>query len=338
MRVMEIRDSWGTASIVAVERPDRDPGPREVAVKMEAASINYRDLVMARGGYGRRGGSLPLVPVSDGAGRVVAVGSDVDQVAVGDLVCPLFAQTWLDGPLLESHWAGMLGGPLDGVMQECMVLPQQGVARVPEHLSAVEAATLPCAALTAWNAVIEVGAVGPGDTVVTQGTGGVSLFALQFAKLMGARVIATSSSDTKLTLARSLGADETINYRQTPEWGRLVREMTGGRGADVVVEVGGAGTLEQSIRAVRVSGKVCLIGVLSGAAGPLNLGPVVTQHISLLGITVGSRAMFEAMCRAVAQHQLQPVFELAPGGFDQVAAAIESIGEGRHIGKLCLRF
>jgi NADPH:quinone reductase-like Zn-dependent oxidoreductase len=223
-------------------------------------------------------------------------------------------------------------------MQEYMTLHEDGVAKVPEHLTSLEAASLPCAALTAWNAVVESGEIGPGDTVVTQGTGGVSLFALQFAKLVGARVIITSSSAEKLAFARELGADETIDYNETPDWGKAVRTLTAGRGADLIVEVGGAGTLEQSVKAVRVSGTVCLIGVLSGAAGPINLGPVVTQHIRLLGITVGSRSMFERMASAIAVHQLKPVVQHSAFTFEQVAAAIAAIGEGRHIGKLGLQF
>ena len=195
MKVMQIQDSWGPDHIRAAERPVPEAGPGEVLVRMEAASLNYRDFVMANGGYGRRGGKLPLVPCSDGAGRVAAVGPGVTRVAVGDLVCPIFGQTWMSGPFREIHWAGNLGGPRDGVMQEYMVCHQEGVARAPKHLDAVQAATLPCAAVTAWNAVVAQGHVKAGDVVLVQGTGGVSLFALLFAKMHGARVLATSSSD-----------------------------------------------------------------------------------------------------------------------------------------------
>src|SRR5262249_37324980 len=251
-------------------------------------------------GYGRRSGNLPLVLVSDGAGIVEAVGAGVTRAKAGDLVCPAFSQTWFSGTFHEAVWQGTLGGPLDGTMQEYMCLSEQGVVKAPAHLSALEAATLPCAALTAWNAVVEQGATQAGDVVLIQGTGGVSLFALIFAKMHGAETILISSSDEKLERAKPLGADHLINYKATPDWGKAAREISGGRGVDDVVEVGGAGTLERSVRAVRPSGVVSLIGVLAGGAGELNLGPIVTQNIRLQGITVGSRELFEAMNCALA--------------------------------------
>jgi NADPH:quinone reductase-like Zn-dependent oxidoreductase len=335
---MQIEDTWSLLSIKRAERPQRDPGPGEALVQMRAATINYRDLLLAQGGYGHRGGQLPLVPVSDGAGHVVDVGPEVSRVRVGDLVCPTFAQTWLQGELEQSHLNGMLGGPLDGVMQEFMTIHEDGLIKAPEHLSAMESAALPCAALTAWNAVVESGGVGPGDTVVTQGTGGVSLFALQFAKMFGARVISLSSSEGRLAFARRLGADETINYRSTADWGKKIRALTDGNGADLIVEVGGAGTLEQSVRAVRVSGTICLIGVLAGAAGPVNFGPIVTQHIRLLGITVGSREMAERMFTAIQLHRMRPIVQSSGYGFEEVAQAIGCIAAGQHLGKLGVEF
>src|SRR5262245_14233309 len=289
MKVMQIEEDWSPDNIRMAERPRPEAGPGEVLIKMEAASLNYRDVVVARRGYGRRSGQLPLVPLSDGAGRVVAAGAGVTRVAVGDLVCPIFNQRWSAGPLTEEYWPGTLGGPHDGVMQEVMRLSEHGLVRAPRHLDALEAATLPCAAVTAWNALVVQGGIRAGDVVLVQGTGGVSLFALLFAKLHGARVIATSSSDVKLERVRSMGADHVVNYRTTPAWDKVAREATGGTGVDLVVEVGGSGTLETSVRAVRVSGTVSLIGVLSGVAGSVNLGPVVTQNIRLQGVTVGSR-------------------------------------------------
>ena len=304
MKVMQIQDEWSPDHIRPAERPKPEPGPGEVLLRMEAASVNYRDFVMARRGYGRRSGELPLVPVSDGAGRVAAVGPGVTRAAVGDLVCPIFSQAWLAGPFREEHWASTLGGPRDGVMQEYLRLHQDGVVRAPRHLDALQAATLPCAAVTAWHAVVAEGRVKAGDTVLVQGTGGVSLFALLFAKMHGARVVLTSSSDAKLERARALGADHVVNYQTTPEWHRVAREVTGGAGVDLVVEV--AGTLDASVRAVRVSGTLALIGVLAGAAASLGLGPVVTQNIRLQGITVGGRDLFEAMVRAIELHRTVP--------------------------------
>ena len=338
MKVMEIRGDWSPDNIVPAERPDPEPGPGEVLLRMRAASLNYRDFVMANRGYGRRSGTLPLVPVSDGAGEVVAVGSGVSRVAPGDLVCPIFGQTWLSGSVRDELWEGMLGGPRDGVMQEFMVLSEEGVVRAPRHMSAVQAATLPCAAVTAWNALVSQGELRQGDTVLVQGTGGVSLFALLFAKLKGAEVIITSSSDEKLARAQALGADHLVNYRELPEWAARVRELTAGAGVDHVVEVGGAGTLAQSIRAVRTSGTISLIGVLSGGAGSLNLGPVVTRNIRLQGVTVGSREVFEEMAREMEEHRIVPPIDERTFAFEAVGDAIKAFAKGGHFGKVCASF
>ena len=337
MKVIELRDDWALENVKPGTRPDPKPGAGEVVVKMEAASLNYRDFVMVRHGYGRHSGELPLIVLSDGAGRVVETGAAVTRVKAGDLVCPLFAHTWLGGPLTEAHRAHMLAGPLDGVMREFMCLSQEGVVKAPAHFSAAEAATLPCAALTAWNAVIESGTK-PADLVVTQGTGGVSLFALQFAKLAGATAAITSSSADKLARANALGADIRIHYRQHPEWSRELRRQTGGRGADLVIELGGEKSLDQSLRAVRVSGTVALIGVLSGGIAPLNLGRVVTQNVRLQGVTLGNRDMFDAMVRAIERHNLKPAIDAHRFGFDETRAAIAAIAEGRHFGKIVVEF
>ncbi len=338
MKVMQIEEDWSPDNIRIAERPRPEPGRGEVLVRMEAASVNYRDVVVARRGYGRRSGQLPLVPLSDGAGRVVEAGPEVTRVAVGDLVCPIFNQRWIAGPLKEEYWAGTLGGPHDGVMQEFMLLREDGVVRAPRHLSALEAATLPCAAVTAWNVVVAQGGVNAGDVVLVQGTGGVSLFALLFAKMHGARVVATSSSDAKLERVRSMGADHLINYRTTPAWDKVAREVTGGIGVDLVVEVGGAGTLETSVRAVRVNGTVSLVGVLSGVTGSLNLGPVVTQNIRLQGVTVGSRELFQDMVRAMEVHHLAPPIDEHVFAFAEVGRALTALPEGQHFGKVCIRF
>jgi len=338
MKVMEIRDEWSPDNICMGERPDPEPGPGEVLLRMKAASLNYRDYLMCQRGYGRRSGTLPLIPVSDGAGQVVAVGEGVSRVAVGDLVCPIFGQTWISGPLREEHWSGLLGGPRDGVMQELMVLAEDGVVKAPRAWSPVQAATLPCAAVVAWNAVVHQGHAKAGDVVLVQGTGGVSLFALLFAKIQGAEVIATSSSDDKLDRLKALRADHVVNYKHTPDWHKTAREITDGIGIHIVVEVGGAGTLEKSIQAVRPGGTVALIGVLSGAVGEINLAPVVTQNIRLQGITVGARDLFEEAVKAIEFHGIEPPIDENLFAFDAVGEAIKSIPEGRHFGKICSSF
>jgi NADPH:quinone reductase-like Zn-dependent oxidoreductase len=336
MRVMQIQDEWGPEHIRAAERPDPRPGPGEVVVRMEAASLNYRDVVVSRRGYGRRTGELPLVPLSDGAGRVVEAGPGVTRAAVGDVVCPIFSRTWLAGPFGEEHFGATLGGPVDGVMQELMLVHQDALVRAPRHLTAAQAATLPCAAVTAWNALVTQGGVKAGDWVLVQGTGGVSLFALQIALLHGARVLATSSSDEKLERLRALGAHRVVNYRAAPDWDRAAREATGGRGVDHVVEI--AGTLDPAVRAVRVNGIVSVIGVLAGLQPTLNLGPVVTRNVRLQGVTVGSRAVFEDLVRAFEQHGTVPVIDPRAYGFEEVGAALEALPEGRHFGKVVVRF
>ncbi len=267
MKVYEVRGKFGLESLVGAERPRPQPGPHEVLVRVKAVSLNYRDLLVVKGAYNPKM-PLPRVPCSDAAGEVAAVGDKVTRLRAGQRVAGLFMPAWQSGEVTDDKARSALGGAVDGVLAEYVLLPADGVVAVPEHLSDEEAATLPCAAVTAWHALVTEGAVKPGDTVLVQGTGGVSLFALQFAHLAGATVIATSSRDDKLERARALGASAGINYKTTPEWGDRARELSGG-GVDHVVEVGGAGTLAQSLRAVRMGGRVSLIGVLSGGAGPV---------------------------------------------------------------------
>ncbi len=338
MKVLEIRDAWGLEHLVPGNRPEPEPGPTEVVIAMRAASLNYRDHVMLQRGYGARSGELPLIPVSDGAGEVVATGADVTRVEVGDLVCPCFAQSWMSGPLREEHWSGMLGGPHDGVLQQLMALDESGVVKAPEGWDALSAATLPCAALTAWNAVVATGGVKAGDTVLVQGTGGVSLFALQFARMHGARVVAISGNAGKRARAGALGAEYVIDYVEDTQWGRTARAFAGGRGVDLVVEVGGAGTLEQSLRAVRVGGTLAMIGVLSGGLAEVNLGLVVTRDIDLKGITIGNRDMFEDMVAAIDRNGLTPQIDDRVWTFDEAPAALAALPEGRHYGKICIRY
>ena len=338
MKVMELRDDWGLEHLQLAKRPRPEPGLGEVLIAMQAASLNFRDTVMIQRGYGRRSGELPLVPVSDGAGEVVAVGDGVSRVKAGDLVCPAFSQLWITGPLKEEYWPGMLGGPHDGVLQEFMALDASGVVKAPTGYSAQQAATLPCAAITAWSAVVTQGKVKAGDVVLIQGTGGVSVFALQFAKMSGARVIATSSSADKLARLEALGADHVINYAEDETWGRTARALAGGQGVDLVVEVGGARTLEQSLRAVRVDGTIAMIGVLSGGLAEVNLGLVVTQNIRVQGVTIGNRDMFEEMVAAINQNGLEPVIDEHIYAFDQAPEALRALPEGQHFGKICLNY
>jgi NADPH:quinone reductase-like Zn-dependent oxidoreductase len=335
VRAVEIRGAFGLDHLALVERPDPRPGPGQVLVRLRAASLNYRDLLTVEGKYNPKQ-RLPLIPCSDGAGEVVEIGQGVTRVRPGDRVCGAFAQKWIAGTPTRDKLRSTLGGPLDGTLAELAVFDEEGVVHVPDHLSDEEAATLPCAAVTAWSALVTEGGVAAGDTVLVLGTGGVSLFALQLATLLGARVIATSSRDDKLDRARALGASEGVNYRETPEWGARVKELTGGAGADHVVEVGGAGTLQQSLRAVRFGGTISLIGNLAGTKTELFLTQVFMQHVRLNGILVGHRESFEAMNRAVAFHKLRPVIDrVFP--LEEVRAAFDHMAAGDHFGKIVVR-
>jgi NADPH:quinone reductase-like Zn-dependent oxidoreductase len=334
MKVYEVRGSFGIENLAIVERPRPLPGHGEVVVKVRAASVNYRDLLVVKGLYNPRL-PLPRIPFSDGAGEVIAVGSGVSRVKEGDRVAGIFMQKWLSGELTEAGVKSALGGEIDGMLAEYAVLPEEGVVHLPDHLSYEEAATLPCAAVTAWHAVIETG-VKPGDTVLVLGTGGVSVFALQFARLAGAQVIATSGSDAKIDKAIQLGAAQGINYKAVPDWGGKVRELTDGKGVDLVVEVGGAGTLPQSIKAVRIGGRISLIGVLTGNTGEVNPLPLVMKKVRLQGILVGSREMFESMNRAISKTRLSPVIDrVFP--FEEVGEALRTMERGAHFGKICIR-
>ena len=336
MKVFQIQDDWSIDNLTLTERPKPEPGPGQVLLKMKAASLNYRDLVVPLRGYGKLTGTLPLIPLSDGVGDVIAIGEGVGRVAVGDRVCPLMIQSWISGPPTMERLTSTLGGPLDGVMTEYMVLSEQGVVKASEHLSDEEAAALPCAALTAWSAVVTDGQVKAGDRVLVQGTGGVSLFALQFAKLLGAHVIVTSSSDEKLQRAINLGADEGLNYVSTPKWGKEVRRMAGADGVDLIVEVGGQQTLPQSLRAIRAGGTISLIGVLSGLNMDVSLGLIVIRKVRLQGITVGNRDGMEAMMRAISQHAIKPVIDRT-FTFEELRQALDYLVRGLHFGKICIQ-
>jgi NADPH:quinone reductase-like Zn-dependent oxidoreductase len=333
MKIWQIQSSFGFDQLKMTERPDPQPAPGQVVVRIRAVSLNYRDLLVTKGLYNPKM-PLPRIPCSDGAGEVVAVGAGVTSLKVGDRVATMFMQKWLAGPLNDSAARSALGGDLDGTLAEQMVLAEEGVIPIPSHLSFEEAATLPCAALTAWNALV-CGGIKAGDSVLVQGTGGVSIFALQFAKLAGAKVLATSSSDEKLERARKSGADAVTNYRTQPDWEKWCRAQTGGIGADHIVEVGGAGTLEKSLRAVRTAGHIALIGVLTGT-GTVNPLPILMRSINVRGIYVGSRAMFEDMNRAIELHRLKPVID-GVFSFDEAPAAFKHLESGAHFGKVVIR-
>ena len=337
MKVFQIENDWSFEHLTLKERPIPKPGPGEVLLRMKAASLNFRDLVVLRRGYGSLTGTLPLVPVSDGVGEVTEVGAGVTRVNVGDRVCPLFMQRWISGPPNRERLTATLGGPLDGVMAEWMALPAEAVCMAPEHLSDEECAALPCAALTAWSALITEGRLKPGDSVLVQGTGGVSLFALLFAKMAGAKVVIISGNEDKLARALKLGADEGLNYRDIPEWGREVRELCEGEGVDQIVEVGGSQTFPQSLHAVRPGGTISMIGVLSGPTMEAQLGLIVTRQIRMQGITVGNRDGFEAMTHAITLHNLRPVIDRTYD-FEQLPDALNRLRSGAHFGKICLRF
>ena len=334
MKVWQVAREWSIDGMELVDRPEPEPGPGQIVVRMRAASLNYRDLLTVQG----QGGTykLPLIPFSDGAGEVAAVGQGVSRVAVGDRVCPMFFQSWFDGGPSASGRRLALGGTRPGVLQELLVLDAEGVTRIPDHLSFAEAATLPCAALTAWRALFDEAHLRPGQTVLVQGTGGVSIFALQFAKLAGATVIVTSSSDEKLERAKALGADHTINYREVPEWGKAAADWAGGC-VDHIVEVGGKDTFRQSIEAARVGGTILVIGVLSGFAQQISIPSLFSKNLRVIGLSVGSRKMFENMAAAIGHNRLKPVIDQTLD-FTEVPDALRLMQQAGHFGKIAIAF
>lgn len=337
MKTFEIQGGFGLDHVIAAERPVPVPGPKDVLIKMRAVSLNYRDLGVIEGFYNPNL-KLPLIPVSDGVGEVVALGEQASRFKIGDRVSAIFTQSWISGEPTQEGWGSTLGNPLDGLLAEYAVIREEGLVRVPEHLTDEEAAALPCAGVTAWHAIVEEGRVKAGDTVVVQGTGGVSLFALQFAKLHGATVIVTSSSNEKLERAKSLGADFGVNYRSNPDWDKAVLEYTDGRGADLIVDLGGAATLNRSLSALKVGGQISIVGILSGASVEgFDIVPAILKKARLQAINVGSRDMFEAMNRAIGQNALRPVVDrVFP--FERAVDALHYLAKGTHFGKICIRF
>jgi NADPH:quinone reductase-like Zn-dependent oxidoreductase len=336
MRAYQIpKGGAGIESVVRVERPDPKPGHRQVLVKVKACSLNFRDLGIVRGTY-----RVPIrenvIALSDGAGEVVDVGPGVLRVKVGDRVAGNFFQRWPGGESSPEVRGSALGGGIDGMLADYALLEEDGVVKVPPHLSFEEGATLPCAGVTAWHAMMEHAKLKAGDTILLQGTGGVSIFGLLFAKAMGVRAVITSSSDDKLARAKTLGAAFGINYKTAPEWDQAAREFTGGAGVDHVIEVGGAATLTRSFGAIRVGGKVSMIGGLSGGATELNPGLIFSRRANVQGISVGSTQMFLAMNRAIEVNAIKPVIDkVFP--FAEAQAAYKHMASGAHFGKIVIR-
>jgi NADPH:quinone reductase-like Zn-dependent oxidoreductase len=335
MRAYQLLESGvGIDALVKVEGPEPKPAYRQVLVKVAACSLNFRDLGIVRGTY-RMPVKDHIVPLSDGAGEVVEVGAGVTRVKVGDKVAGCFFQRWSGREPPPNVQANALGGSIDGMLAEFVVLEEEGVVKVPAHLSVEEGATLPCAGVTAWHALVEHGKLIAGQTVLLQGTGGVSTFGLQLAHAMGVQVVITSSSDEKLARAKTLGANRGINYKSTPDWEKVAMEFTGGLGVDHVVEVGGAGTLTRSFGAIRVGGKISLIGGLSGPATELNPGLIMARRANVQGISVGSTQMFEAMNRSIEANGIKPVIDKV-FDFDEVHAAYKHMASGAHFGKILI--
>ncbi len=334
MKAWQITEHGSLDGLRLAEWPETGPGHGEVLVQLRAVSLNYRDLSAVRSA---RPGNLPppLVPCSDGAGEVIAVGPGVTQWQPGDRVAGTFFQSWTSGPVSRDVMRRALGGPVQGVLREQAVLQADGLTRVPAGLSFEQAATLPCAGVTAWHALVSNGRLCAGQTVLALGTGGVSIFALQIAKLHGARVILTSRSAEKLARALALGADETIDTTAAPDWERTVHDMTGGTGVDHVIETGGAGTLEKSFAAVRLGGHVHLMGILSGLEGRINPWPLIAKSICLHGLYVGTRDMQDALTTALAASHAHPVIDRV-FDFDDARDAFAHLESGSHFGKVVI--
>ena len=307
-------------------------GEMDVLVRMKASSINYRDLATIENPMPRKI-NFPLVPNSDGMGEVVEMGKKVTRVSIGDRVCGIFFQTWIDGEITSNDMANALGGTIDGVLCEYRTFHEDGLVKIPSHLTDAEASTLPCAGVTAWNSLVDKGCVKPGSTVLLLGTGGVSIMALQFCQMLGVKAILTSSSDEKLEKAQALGAWQVINYKKEPDWDLLVLDITNGFGVDHVVEVGGAGTLSKSINSVRISGSIGLIGILTG--GQIDPTPMLRKSLHIHGVYVGHRRMFEDMNRAISAHEMRPVIEHTYP-IDSARDAYHAMRAANHFGKLTI--
>ncbi len=334
MKALVVQSAFGFENIAVVDRPDPTLGPGQVLVRVRAVSLNFRDLLLVKGQYNPRL-QFPRILGSDAAGEVVEVGDGATRFKVGDRVANCFMTGWSEGPITDAAAKSALGSDRDGVFAELVPIDERALVNVPEHLTFEEAATLPCAAVTAWNA-LTTAETGPGTTVLLQGTGGVSIFALQFAHALGAKALITSSSEEKLARAATLGVTAGVNYRTNPDWDKWARQQTGGSGVDVVVEVGGAGTLERSLKAVRTGGHVALIGVLAGT-GAINPMMILMKAIRVQGVFVGSHAMFEEMNRVLVEKRIRPMIDrVFP--FAEAGAAFKHLESGSHFGKVVMSF
>lgn len=334
MKTWQLPTQTGPEALQLVEQPDPVPAPGQVLIRVRAASLNYRDLMVVSDRYGP-GIPLPLIPLSDGAGEIAAVGEGVTGWQPGDRVAGTFFQDWISGPLRREVFGSALGGAIDGMLSTKVALSAEGLVRIPGHLSFEQAATLPCAALTAWQGLVTRGHVSADQTVLIQGTGGVSIFGLQIAKMHGARVIIISGSDAKLARARDLGADAGINYRSTPDWESEVLRRTGGDGVHQVLEVGGHDTFGRSLRALAMNGTVSVIGGVSGFTTEVALRDILAKNAVIRGIFVGNREMFESMNRAFEAHRLEPVIDrVFP--WEEAPAAYEHLASGAHFGKVVI--
>jgi NADPH:quinone reductase-like Zn-dependent oxidoreductase len=332
VKAFELHPEEGFDALTVVDRPTPKVGPGDVRVRVRAVSLNYRDLMVARGSKKR---AKRIVPVSDGAGEVIETGAGVKRVAIGDRVAAAFFPTWVDGTLVEEHHANALGGSLDGMLAEEVVLPERAWVKIPSRYSFDQASTLPCAGVTAWHALFEAATVRPGETVLVQGGGGVSTFALQLARHAGAGVIATSSSLEKRRRFEQMGAATTIDYTADAKWGDTARASAGNGGVDLVVEVGGAGTFDQSVASLRYSGHMSLLGILAGTQGPINTYAIFHKNIRIRGVYVGSISMFERLVRVLEQSKIDPIIDRT-FPFEETRAAYEYLASGAHFGKVVI--
>ena len=330
-----IFEQFGQKNLKIVDRPMPKPADNELLLKIKSVSLNFRDHLMIEGNYNPKL-KLPIVPCSDGVGEVVEVGSSVSGWKIGERAIPIFTLAWQDGDVQREYLRHSLGGPKDGTLQEYMTVRADGAVKAPIHLTDDESATLACAGLTAWSAIIEKGNIKPGERLLTLGTGGVSMFALQFGVMAGAEVLITSGSDEKLSRAEQFGAKHGINYKTYPDWHKEVAKRIGLTGVDHVVEVGGMGTLDRSVKSVRAGGSIYLIGVLSGKSAPVDLTPVLMQNIRIQGVVVGHRRSFIEMNRAIEYHQMRPIIDKT-FGFDEAEVAFNYLKSGSHFGKVCIR-
>lgn len=329
------KDGFGYDHLRLCQGDVPQPGPGQVLLRMSAASLNYRDLVVLRGQHGRAV-KPPLIPLSDGVGRIAALGPDVEGLHIGQRVAPAFYQHWRAGDPPLNLEAGCLGGPLNGVLASHGVFDAQAVVPVPEHLSDAQAATLPCAGVTAWSALTQPAPLQPGQTVVIQGSGGVALMALQLACALGVQTILTTSSAARARRLRDLGATHVIDRSLIPDWAPAVRELTDGCGADRVLDLGGAETLNASVKAVKTGGSVILIGNVTGNQAPLFLPLVLTRRITLHAVSCGARAQFDALCQSVETHQIAPVLA-RKFDFDAAPEAFKHLEKGGNFGKISIK-